>query len=445
MKPNNLNNVKATIKKIGINGEGIAYLDKKITFIPGALPGEEVLIDIVSNEQKYKLGKIKEIITPSTHRVVAKCKFQKDCLGCPLMIMDYKTQLENKLQLVKDTFKKYIPDEYKEDTITDIVPSGQVSGFRNIVRLPVVEFNGRMCFGIYQRNTKFLTLMSGCMMQSKRINALLVKLEELFIEMHLHAYDEVKRKGVRFLTVREFDEGLQLIFVTGLDRLPDRFLAALKEMEDVKSVYVTVNTTRKQDFELQKYENKYGKTQMQQIFMQKPFIVSSKADFPVYRQHALHVAKQIASLIHDDVTKIVDCGCGIGLYSLGLDEKYQIHGIDTGKININDAISSAELQNRSNAQFEDGRIDHLFTILSKKYHFDLAMLHLDMFNLRQEMVESILASKTKYLIIESEHPSKMAKHMAELTDMYRIEKVVAVDGNPNGPGIHTIALMTRKR
>lgn len=443
MRPSS--NVKATIKKIGINGEGIAYLDKKITFIPGALPDEEVLIDIVSNEQKYKLGKIKQILKASENRVQAKCKFQKDCLGCPLMIMDYKAQLENKLQLVKDTFRKYVQNDYNDEMVEPIISSGQVSGFRNIVRLPVVDFNGRMCFGIYQRNTKYLTLMSNCMMQSKRINALLVKLEELFNDMHLHAYDEVKRKGIRFLTVREFDEGLQLIFVTGLDRLPDRFLEALKEIDDVVSVYVTVNTTRKQDFDLQKYENKYGKTQMLQIFMQKPFVVSSKADFPVYRQHALHVAKQISNLIEDDVLKIIDVGCGIGLYSLGLDEKYQIHGIDTGKININDAMNSAALQKRNNTHFEDGRVDHLFTVLSKKYHYDLAMLHLDMFNMRQDMIDSIIASKTKYLIIESEHPSMMAKHMAELTSAYKIEKIIALDGNPNGPGVHTLALLTRKK
>ena len=48
-------------------------------------------------------------------------------------------------------------------------------------------------------------------------------------------------------------------------------------------------------------------------------------------------------------------------------------------------------------------------------------------------------------IFESEHPSMMAKHMAELTSLYEIEEIIALDGNPNGPGVHTIALMTRKR
>ena len=33
------------IKKLGINGEGIGYIDRKIVFVPGALPQEEVIVE----------------------------------------------------------------------------------------------------------------------------------------------------------------------------------------------------------------------------------------------------------------------------------------------------------------------------------------------------------------------------------------------------------------
>ena len=32
-----------TIKRLGINGEGIGYFKRKITFVPQALPGEVIL------------------------------------------------------------------------------------------------------------------------------------------------------------------------------------------------------------------------------------------------------------------------------------------------------------------------------------------------------------------------------------------------------------------
>ena len=65
--------------------------------------------------------KVKEIIKPAECRVTPKCKTQKDCLGCPLMIMDYKAQLDCKLQLVKDTFKKYMPEHFADDMLDYIV------------------------------------------------------------------------------------------------------------------------------------------------------------------------------------------------------------------------------------------------------------------------------------------------------------------------------------
>ena len=52
-----------TIKRLGINGEGIGYYKKKIVFIPKALPGEVVLAQIVQARPKYleaRLLKIKK-------------------------------------------------------------------------------------------------------------------------------------------------------------------------------------------------------------------------------------------------------------------------------------------------------------------------------------------------------------------------------------------------
>lgn len=438
--------VKATIKKLGINGEGIAYLDKKITFIQGALPTEEVLAEMTHTEPRYKIGVLKKIIKPASCRVPAKCRYQKDCLSCPLMIMDYTTQLTNKYQLVKDTFAKYVGDGFSATVLHEIMPASQQFGIRQIVRLPIVSFDGRLAFGIYQRESKFLTLMADCPMQSKRINQCLAKLERIMNDLHLHSYDDVKKKGLRFLTVRAFDEGLQLIFVTGTDRLPERAVSLMSQIEGVKSILLTVNTSRKQDFDATRYECCYGnrKGTMEQIFMQKKFQVSSKADFPVYRQHALHLAKTIASLIPDEVGKIIELGSGIGLYSLGLDAHYTIHGIDTQKVNVMDANRNAALQKRENAIFEDGRIESLFTMLSKRQHFDMALIHLDGFKMDEALLDSLRASKIPYLLIDSEHLSTMAKQVSALCRIYELKQLVPLDSHPNGPGMCTVALMKRK-
>lgn len=44
------------IKKLGINGEGIGYIDRKIVFVPGALPQEEVIVEIIKQTRTYSEG-----------------------------------------------------------------------------------------------------------------------------------------------------------------------------------------------------------------------------------------------------------------------------------------------------------------------------------------------------------------------------------------------------
>ena len=54
-------NVLLTIKKIGINGEGIGYYKKKITFVKGALPDEVIVCEIVEETPKYIIGKLVKV------------------------------------------------------------------------------------------------------------------------------------------------------------------------------------------------------------------------------------------------------------------------------------------------------------------------------------------------------------------------------------------------
>ncbi len=73
------------------------------------------------------------------------------------------------------------------------------------------------------------------------------------------------------------------------------------------------------------------------------------------------------------------------------------------------------------------------------------MIHLDRFKMNEALVDSINASKTKYLLIESDHVSMLAKNISQLTNFYQLNKIIALDANPNGSGVSVVAMMTRKK
>ena len=59
-----------TIKKIGINGEGIGYYNRKAVFVHGALPTEDVLCQFEKEYPNYIEGKVLKLKKQSKDRVI---------------------------------------------------------------------------------------------------------------------------------------------------------------------------------------------------------------------------------------------------------------------------------------------------------------------------------------------------------------------------------------
>jgi len=88
--------VLLTIKRLGINGEGIAYYKRLAVFIPGAIVSEEVEVKITKVEEKYAYGEIVKIKKPSDKRVTPPCPYYGKCGGCQLQHMTYEEQIAQK-------------------------------------------------------------------------------------------------------------------------------------------------------------------------------------------------------------------------------------------------------------------------------------------------------------------------------------------------------------
>ena len=58
-----------TIKRLDINGAGIGYYQRKITFVTGALPQEVVVAEVTGIHDRYLEAKVHKIRTASPNRV----------------------------------------------------------------------------------------------------------------------------------------------------------------------------------------------------------------------------------------------------------------------------------------------------------------------------------------------------------------------------------------
>ena len=56
----------------------------KATFVPGALPGELVRIEVTEDHGSWQRGRLLEVVEPSADRVEPPCPYVPDCGGCDL-------------------------------------------------------------------------------------------------------------------------------------------------------------------------------------------------------------------------------------------------------------------------------------------------------------------------------------------------------------------------
>ena len=77
------------IKRLGINGEGIGFYNKKAVFVNNAIPGEGVNIKITKVDDKLLEGEIIEFKNKSENRIDAICPRYNECGGCNTMHIKY--------------------------------------------------------------------------------------------------------------------------------------------------------------------------------------------------------------------------------------------------------------------------------------------------------------------------------------------------------------------
>ena len=129
MKKHNLStekkekNVIITIKRLGINGEGIGYYRKKIIFVPGALPDEVVVAKFVKEYPQYIQAELVRIKEKSPDRVEFPNGVDPEIGGLELAHIAYIKKLEFKLNNVLESLKKYHPRGYAKYKVKPTIPA----------------------------------------------------------------------------------------------------------------------------------------------------------------------------------------------------------------------------------------------------------------------------------------------------------------------------------
>lgn len=427
------------IKKIGINGEGIGYIDRKIVFVPGALPQEEVIVDITRQTKSYYEGKVVKILNPSKFRIKPRCRAYDNCQGCTLMHLDYHKQLVAKKEAVREAIRKYTNYDLNKTVFKDVIASFKQDGFITSVNLPIVEFKGKITFGIYQRESKYLTIMTKCLKHHPLINETLVALENILTNNKCKIYNDKFKTGLRFIKIKLIDKKIQLVFITGRDGLDNQVIKEIGQIKNVVSVYLSINTSKHQEFDNAGYTKLYGLSRLEMLTDERKYLVSVKSKLPeniaIYNEQIKQMKKML-----ENSEKIISLNCGIGLLEMQLDQ--EVVAIDEKKYHIEDAKINNKRKN--NVTFVAGNIDEKIVVYAKKKIYDTLVIQNDRFGLSETVKNSIKIAKIKTIVYSCQSYSTLAKDLADLESNYYLEKIVALDSSCHNSYLTTIVKLIRK-
>lgn len=137
-----------TIKRLGINGEGIGYYKKKIIFIPGALPDEVVVAKIIKSYPHYLQGELVRIKEKSPDRVAFPEGVDPEIGGLELAHLSYDKQLEFKKNNMLESLRKYHPRNYNKYKVKNTSAAPNPWHYRNKAQYQIEQDHGKLKLGL---------------------------------------------------------------------------------------------------------------------------------------------------------------------------------------------------------------------------------------------------------------------------------------------------------
>ena len=94
------------IEKWVYGGAGLARTDGQVTMVPYVMPGEQLKVEVLKSRAQMQEARAVEWITRHDQRIEPRCPFFSKCGGCHYQMAPYEFQLAQKLEIVREVFRR---------------------------------------------------------------------------------------------------------------------------------------------------------------------------------------------------------------------------------------------------------------------------------------------------------------------------------------------------
>lgn len=444
--------VLVTIKRLGINGEGVGFYKKKIIFIPGALPNEEVFVRITKEHPKFLEGELVRVKTKSNERIKPACTIYEKCGGCQLQHMTYAAQLKAKKDIVKQAFERYT--SIKNLPIHDTIGMDEPWNYRNKSQLQIGEKKGNYMAGLYAAKSHQLIELTNCPVQHPDTNKVTEKVKRILQQLRIPVYKERTHSGiVRTVVVRTsfYTKEVQVVIVTATKILPKKekiITEITQQLPNVTSIVQNINTEKTSVIFGNETIVLAGNETITEKLGSFSFDLSARAFFqlnPVQTVTLYNEAKKVAQLTGNE--KVVDAYCGVGTIGLWLaDGAKEVRGMDVIKESVMDAQENMKKHGVEHATYVVGKAE-TWLPKWKKEGFDPDVIVVDppRTGCDKTFLQTVIDMKPKRFVYVSCNPSTLAKDVDYLMKRgFELKSVQPVDMFPQTAHVECVSQIVLK-
>jgi len=462
-----------TILDAGSEGKAVARYNDMVVFVPFAVPGDIVDIQVYAKKKKFYEGRIVRFEKRSERRIDAFCDHFGSCGGCKWQIMPYEDQLNYKQKQVEDAFTRI--GKFSFPAILPILGSPLTQQYRNKleytysnrrwlekeeVQLPVEQRQvNALGFHIPQMFDRVLDIRH-CYLQAEPSNAIRLFARDLALQLRLPFYDVRNHEGfLRNLIIRNTTTGQLMVIVvfaenrhdmieTYLDRLAEQF-------PQITSLMYVVNTKHNDvitDQVIQFYKgNPYLEETMPPAapggksltFRIGP--VSFYQTNPLQAWHLYKTAFEFAGFSGDEL--VYDLYCGTGTISNFVAPYVKkVVGIEYVESAIEDAFQNSGINGITNTAFFAGDLARVLdpAFAEKNGYPDVIITDPPRAGMHEKVITQILNLLPGKIVYVSCNPATQARDIALLNAQYVVEKVQPVDMFPHTHHVENVALLRRR-
>lgn len=458
-----------TITDYAAEGKALARVNELVVFVPFAVPGDVVDLQVRRKKHSYCEAEIIRFIKYSERRVKPFCQHFGICGGCKWQNIPYDEQLRMKQKQVYDQLTRIGKVNLPE--FNQILGSVKTQGYRNKLEFGCSnrrwltqdeiasgsDFTQMNAVGFHITGAfdKILPIEK-CWLMDDLQNKIRNAIRDYAYEHDIVFYDIRRQCGLlRDIMVRNSDTGEWMVLIQfHYEKDEDEVIAKnlLQHIADgfpeITSLLYVNNQKGNDTFNDLNIEVFKGNDYIYETMDGLTFKVGAKSFYQTNTKQAYHlysVVRDFANLTGNELVYDLYTGTGTIANFVSRYAK-RVIGIEYVPEAIEDAKINSEINNISNTLFFAGDMKNILTesFISENGTPDIIITDPPRAGMHPDVVQTIIKTAPKRIVYVSCNPATQARDLSLLDNLYEVVAVQPVDMFPHTPHVENVVLLNRR-